>query len=603
MALAFLEVGHLFKTLVPSFYKMTGEMRIAAGKFIVEMSRFMLFSRAEIQEWGKELIGQGMAQVATMDRAMDEMARSKSDAWVRILVSDKSSHAEVEREVSRHGTVVTRETSAQAKERLRVAREEAAERERILKDVHAKLEQAAKGLNLATAELAGYWQQVDREARRASATITITKDEQEKLADFSRSHALAQKQVAEAAAEAEQRFQDNVDSAASLATSLISAASGMEKLSNEAAGALTSVLNMGVSIAKFGIGSPEGVLSIVGGLAQLIGGWGSSPAEQARREAHMKNTRAIEELSRDLSEYNGSASGETFGTVLDALEGAKYTKENGSAGISVGIVKAHLASRGMSLADARALAEKYNIDLDKDPDGWVALLEVMRRRRFGSPLGNFGDELSSLSDSFGVLGVEDADDKLAAFREFTRKHVPILAEALAGDLSTEAGRSQIVERLRGLYTRSINNELAPADFGKATPQQFRQIISTLLPLLGSANGLLASGLAVGTGITSGPVGSPDTGGTAGMVSLSGPALSALGSVGLSSPRFPDGFLGGGEFGGGNTILQGDFNVINHFPDVRDSEEAAALMADRVSRILGSRLVAQRQALGLGGSAA
>ncbi|MBK6845763.1 MAG: hypothetical protein IPG88_26410 [Gemmatimonadetes bacterium] len=296
---------------------------------------------------------------------------------------------------------------------------------------------------------------------------------------------------------------------------------------------------MGAAIAKFGIGSPEGIISIVGGLAQLIGGWGSSAAEQARKEAHMKNTRAIEELTRDLSDYNGAASGATFSGVVTALNASKYLKEDGSAGIHSRMVEFNLRAAGLTLGDAKKLADKYGIDVEKDPDGWVRLLEVLEARRFGSGEGNFADELASLTDSWGVLGVEDADDKIQALRTFAAKNIPILADALQGDFSSESGRASIIAKLRALYGDSINAKIPIADYKNATPQQFRAIIAQLLPLLGDANGLLGSGLAVGVGVGTGPVGgTPGTGGTVGLIG--GPA------VGLSPNLSPGLQLPGGD---------------------------------------------------------
>ncbi|MBK9410229.1 MAG: hypothetical protein IPN47_19720 [Gemmatimonadetes bacterium] len=488
--------------------------------------------------------------------------REEGNAALRAQI--QRHHKDVESESTQHGGRMKKETEEQKKQRLQLAKEEAAERERILKEVHAKLEAATKGLNLATVELAGYWQQVDREARKAKQTIELSAEEQKKLADRTQGTADAQKRVRTAAQRRGEVFESNVDSAASLGISFISAANGMGKISDEAATALTSVINMGAAIAKFGIGSPEGIISIVGGLAQLIGGWGSSAAEQARKEAHMKNTRAIEELTRDLSDYNGAASGATFSGVVTALNASKYLKEDGSTGIHSRMVEFNLRAAGLTIGDAKKLADKYGIDVEKDPDGWVRLLEVLEARRFGSGEGNFADELASLTDSWGVLGVEDADDKIQALRTFAAKNIPILADALQGDFSSESGRASIIAKLRALYGDSINAKIPIADYKNATPQQFRAIIAQLLPLLGDANGLLGSGLAVGVGVGTGPVGgTPGTGGTVGLIGGPAVGLSPNLSPGLQLPGgdlpsptgIPDTFSGVG----GLTTINGGLN--------------------------------------------
>lgn len=558
-----------------------------------------LFGVQVVAETGSSIrtFGQSLRTAATDD--MRRANETYAQGMKALLGGQKAAHGSIEQETRRHGDAVRTETERQKAERVRLAKEEADERERILKEVNAKLEQAAKGLNLATAELKGYWQQVDREARKAATTITLSKDEQRQLTDFSRSHAQAQAQVAAAAREAQQRFEDNVDSAASIATSLVSAASGMGKLSDEAATALTSVINMGASIAKFGIGSPEGILSIVGGLAQLIGGWGSSAAERARQEAHVKNTRALEELTQEFGDYNGSASGRVFSGVESAIGAAVATAgEEGRPATAVDVER-ELKKRGLTLADARRLAERFGIDVDKDRFGWSILGSILSSRKFGSPEGNFGDEIAALEESFDVLGIDDADDRIQRFRDKLKAHIPILADALSGDFSSEGGRAAIVAKLRDLYEQSVSGKLPTADYKNATPQQFRQIVRTLLGFLGGADGLLASGVAAGTGATGGPVGTPGTGGTASSVQLSGLALaSALGATDLPAPRFPDGFLSGGSLGAGTTIHGGvTFNLPIQAPEGEPSEEFARRIAVKVNELLHLEFDRQRLATG------
>lgn len=588
------------KGLAATFKVTAGGILEALGTVVEKGGKLLkLFGVQVVSEAGTSIRQFGEQLRTSASEDMRQANETYAQGMKDLLRGTKESNREIENETSNHGNTVNRETAAQMQKRLQLAKQEADERERILKEVNAKLEQAAKGLNLATAELAGYWQQVDREARKASATITVSKDEQRQLTDFSRSHAEAQAQVAEAAREAQERFEDNVDSAASIATSLISAASGMGKLSNEAATALTSVVNMGASIAKFGIGSPEGILSIVGGLAQLIGGWGTSAAERARQDAHAKNTRAVEELTQEFGDYNGSASGRVFSGVESSIGAAVATAgEEGRPPTEVDVER-ELKKRGLTLADARRLAERFNIDVDNDRFGWATLGAILNSRKFGSPEGNFGDEISALEESFDVLGIEDSDDRLQRFREKLKQHIPVLADALAGDFSSEGGRAAITAKLRELYEQSIAGKIPTADYKNATPQQFRQIVRTLLGYLGGADGLLASGLAVGTGVTGGPVGSPDTGGTLGRAPLSGPALSALGAVGIP---VPDGLGGLGaldSIGQGVTNISGPITLHIAFPNVTDTQDAIDIIVDQVKARLGAQLVAQRQALGLG----
>jgi hypothetical protein len=525
--------------------------------------------------------------------AAEDMTRANeiyAQSWRDLAAGRKAANAATESEERGHGGRLKTETEAQAKARLKIAQAEADERERILKDVHAKLEAAQKGLNLATAELAGYWQQVDREAKKALGTITLSKGEQAQLTDFSKSQAAAQQQVTDSAEKARLKFVETVDSASSIGLSLVSAANGMGKISDEAATALTSVINMGAAIAKFGIGSPEGIVSIVGGLAQLIGGWGSSAVYKAQQEASLKNTRALEELTRDLSDYNGAASGRTFSGVLDALQQESDVR-GGAAFLSPAAIEENLRKRGLTLADAKKIAEKYGIDVENDQEGWSKLLLILKTRKYGSGQGNFADELASLTDSFDVLGTSDADDKIAAFRKFAARNVPILADALQGDLSTDGGRTAAIAKLRDLYTKSINAQIPTASYGNATAGQFRSLIATLIPLLGGADGTLASGSALGTGTSSDPIGGlPPTGGSVGR------AAGGFGALGVPSLPTPTGIsdvFAAGVGGGGVSISGG---VTQNFYLTQRDDEPSEDFLQRVTEAVDLRQVLRYDAV-------
>ncbi len=569
-------------------WKYSAGLTLEALGFLAEKGGKLLkvFGVTVVSEAGTSLRQFGEQLRTSAEADVNRAATIYQQSWDDLLRGRKDAHQRLEAEEKGHGGRLQGETEAQAKARLKVAQAEAAERERILKEVNAKLEAAQKGLNLATAELAGYWQQVDREAKKATATITLTKGEQAQLTDHAKGQAAAQQRVTESADEARRKFEDTVDSASSLGLSLVSAANGMGKISDEAATALTSVINMGVSIAKFGIGSPEGVLSVIGGLSQLIGGWGSSAVERARKEAMAKNTDALVALNSALGEYNGSVSGATFQGVINALTTAsEFDLSQGGTGtyLREDIIKKELAKAGISFGDAKKLADKYGIDVKKDPQGWLTLLSVLKSRQFGSGAGSFADELSSITDSWDVLGVSDADDKISALREFSRKNIPILYDALQGDFSSESGRAAIVAKLRDLYTQSINGQIAIADYKNSTPSQFRQLVATLLPLLGDANGLLGSGLAIGTGVGSGPVGGPPP--TGGSVGRAAGSIGALGVPQLPQPiGIGDAFAG--ALGGGGVSIAGGV-VQNFYLTQRDDEPSEGFL-DRVAEAVDLR---------------
>lgn len=442
------------------------------------------------------------------------------------------------------------------------------------------------------------WSAIDEKVKQAATSIRLSKDETKFLAEAKDLVRERQEKILKDAEATKQKFHEQVDKARSLGESFLGLAQSAGALDDKAASTLRSVIQMGTDLAKFGFASPQGVLAVVSGLAQLIGGWGSSPAEQARKEAHLKNTRALEELSKDFGDYTGSASGRTFQGVTDTLGGLFKDAPNGRF-VGQAELSSALRASGLTYGDAKKLAEKYGIDVDTDQMGWFRLFQVLKTRQFGAA-GNFTDQLASLEDSFGVLGVEDADDKLKQFGEFLDQNVPALKGAL-GNTSTKGGRDAAVARLKALYTASITGKLAPAEYGKASPSQFRQIVSTLLQMLGTADGFLSTAQTVTptpgpTPTDSGPL--PD-GSTKDNRPKTGTGLT---TNGMAAPTFAGGSMAfdGLSLGGGATIGTMNNNVtlnVQSHPD-----ESAAEYAERVATIvadrLGTRYLRQQSALGI-----
>jgi hypothetical protein len=581
--------GVLWKVLGVDIVKDTGDAMVAAGKALTEGSKTQL---AE----ARRVLVAGYTDV-TMDR--------------------KVLHATIEVEDFAHNTRTTKiahdggkgrvdASKEWGKKLLDYERELASDREKALKDANKVLEDTAGKLSLAATATKKEWKEINDRALAATKKIVLAKDATEQLAGATEGVRGKAQKVLDTASATKTKLDDQVDSAVSLGLSFLGLAETTGKIDEHAASALTSVVNMASSIAKFGIGSPEGILSIVNGLANLIGGWGSSAVHQAQKAAQMRNTLAIEELTRDLSDYNGATSGRTFSGVTSALGSVldQFDRNNLSAKDIqkfTKMIEPALAAAGVTSGDVKKLAEKYGIDLSQ-ATGWFDLLEILRSRKFGTPTGNFTDELASLTETFDVLGVDDEDDRLKAFKDFADKNIPILGAAL-GDLSTKAGRDQAIAKIKQLYTDSLTpGKLLPADFGKATPQQFRSLIGTLLPLLGSADGTYANKQLVTPSVPPVPVGGtlPGSG-----VSVSGaPGTSSIlgllpgGGRGLDTVGPP--LIGGGSLGVPSmlTTINGGLTIVNNWPDILNSREAAEFAAQRVAEILGQDYVRQREALGI-----
>jgi len=396
-----------------------------------------------------------------------------------------------------------------------------------------------------------------------------------------------------------------IDGALDLSRAMLDVASASGNISSEASGALNSVLNLVGAVSKLGVDPMGGVIGILGALANLIGGWGSSAAEKARKDATLKNTRALEELSKDFGDYTGSASGRTFQGVTDTLGGLFKDSPDGRF-VGQAELSSALRQSGLTYGDAKKLAERYGIDVETDQLGWFKLFQVLKTRQFGAA-GNFTDQLASLEDSFGVLGVEDADDQYKQFAQFASENIPALGKALkAADLTTAAGRDKVATALKALYRQSIEGKLPAEDYGKASAPQFRQIVSTLLGMIGKADGIggnvqtmtppAVNPVDGGALPPTPPPPRPITGGITNGLTV-GDAFGVVTS-GNTPPVRVSGAPDLAEGLASVVTVNGGLTIVNNWPDVLNSTEAAELASRRVAEILGARMLRQNGAMGL-----
>lgn len=402
-----------------------------------------------------------------------------------------------------------------------------------------------------------------------------------------------------------------IDGALDLGRALVDVASAGGQVSAEAAGALNSVLNLVGAVSKLGVDPLGGTIGILGALANLIGGWGSSAAEKARQAAMTKNTRAVEELSKDFGDYTGSTSGRTFSGVTSALDDALAGVDPKSInakniGSFLKNIEANLARQGVSADDLKALATRYGIELGT-PESYFALLTILKGKKFGAA-GSFNDQLASIEDSFGVLGIDDADDQYKQFAQFASENIPALGKALkAANLTTAAGRDKVAASLQALYRQSIEGKLAPEEYGKASAPQFRQIVSTLLGMIGKADGFGGSVQSTtpspvnpvdgGALPPAPPPPRPLTGGIATSGLIGGDPLGVV-TAGNTPPVRVGGTPDLAEGLASVVTVNGGLTIVNNWPDVLNSTEAAELASRRVAEILGARMLRQSGAMGL-----
>lgn len=593
------------RVLQAGFLSMSGNAIASLGTLVEKGGSLLkVFGVQVVSETGASLRQYGESLSASASRSVAEAKETFGKGMTALFVERRASHAKIEKAEKDHDDTVTDIHARGAQERL--SKSEMAQQIHLeqMRQANAILESVGKKLQLMPQEAAIEWHEVDLQIQHGVEKLHLSAEVQKQLVAGTKTLKEKQDDYNKGLEQAHQKFVSNVESAGSLGLSMIGVAQSAGVLDQKMASTLTSLVNMGVSLAKFGFGSPEGLLSLINGLAQLIGGWGSSAAEQARKDAHMKNTRAIEELTRDLSDYNGSTSGRTFSGVTEALS-AVLDKEdiNKQDPITrtrraLEIEKA-LAAAGVSQKDVDKLAQQYGIDL-KDPKGLFLLLQILKTRKYGSGTGNFTDELASIEDSFSTLGIEDADDQFAQFAQFAKKHIPALGAVLDGaDTASTEGRTRVADALKRLYKDSIAGNLSAREYGNASPAQFRKVIAALLGMLGKADGVLTApsattGSVVGAGASVASAFASSVGVPSGGVGAPSLLLPSLGGGGATLTGLD---VGGASIG---TNIQG--NVYNQFYLTQTDGEPQSVfvqrLADAVSANLGAKYARQRDALGL-----
>lgn len=503
-------------------------------------------------------------------------------------------------------------------------------------------------------QYAEQWAQIDRNVRKVKGDLADTLPPADQLKQSIDENAEAMRKNAEAAKDNKKEISDTVGAAAQLGRAFIDAGQAAGVLSAEAASALNSVINMATSLAEFGLGSVQGIIGVVSGLANILSGIGDGPAAKAVKA----NTMALERLTREVGNLDLSATGKAFkGTeaaiqaTIQKFRGAPQNEVAGKAAMD--FFRKELLRQGVSRDEAEELIKELGFgDVFASGKAFIQSLPQLQTGFKETEFGQFGQDfesqLAALQDSFEVFGVEKPEDQLAGFGDLAKKFSPAIADALSGP---NAGGN-----LRDLFNQLITGGLDPSQFGDLSGEQFLELIKILIPLVDAAGtggtpltvGKEPVDKAVSGGKTKGIVGlDPNTpittpprtdllgalltgGGTPGDAAASGDLLGALltgggkagdpsglgellGKLGMPvlpgdmTPTLPplgkrpgmttDGDLGGHFEQKIGTYIQGDQHHTYQITpkDTTDPQEIAEI----VRRAMADSYTLQRQSLGLG----
>lgn len=273
---------------------------------------------------------------------------------------------------------------------------------------------------------------------------------------------------------------------------ILDAAQAFGAMDRETAAVLNSVINVGSAVSKImtaGSGALfAGVPALVSGVANIV--TSMMQGDKERRELTRANTEALNKLRTDGVRLSNKASGEQISGVAGALDPdligllGKMTGEF-QRGAGQQILTRALAAAGLRLSDLDAVAgelgfnlrrENGQVELSQLPLFFQALQENMGAlTRIGQ---TFGEQLDFFKESqrlSGASGTTQIADLLAFVQGVSG------SRALAGVDMSDPAKAR--EQLFALFAGLNNNALNPADLGRLTGEQFKQLVVELMGMI------------------------------------------------------------------------------------------------------------------------
>jgi hypothetical protein len=609
------------KRLAGTFQEFAGTAIEAIGSVVEKGGKLLkLFGIDVVAESGTAMKAFGAALKAEGTAAIDRAQKDFGTAMQKLKAGEEKHTGVVKTETNKRTGIVRagNEEIVASHLEMDIARGKAT---REVNELLGKTAELLKKQNLE--QHAKQWEEIDRNVRKVKGDLSDLLPPADKLKQSIDENADAMEKNAAKAKDNREQIEKTVSSAVSLGRSFIDAGQAAGVLSAEAASALNSVMNMAAALSEFGLGSVQGIIGVVSGLANILAGIGDGPAAKAVKQ----NTIALERLTREVGNLDLSATGRDFKGTEAAIQAtvAKFrdAPQNAASGkAAMEFFKRQLLAQGVAPEDAQKLLEELGLgSAFASPTAFLKSLPQLQQGLRDTEFGQFGQDfesqLGALQDSFDLFGVEDPKDQLAALTELAKKFSPTLGAA-AGD----------GDALRQLFNQLITGGLDPSQFGDLNGEQFLELIKLLIPLADAAGARpdievsrdatdkVTGGLTPGR-VKSGfdpslpptllphpfPLDGFDPGSISGLGRLNLPVIPGLGSVFPSLGERSKLAAGGGADSGTSykqevaQLIQGDLiNQFNITPrDATDPEAIAEIVAQR----LGDRYTLQRGSLGLG----
>lgn len=442
-------------------------------------------------------------------------------------------------------------------------------------------------------------EQIRHETARWKTTLLETVTVEDDLAQSAKDAEEWFKKQRERKQELVAKQRESVEAMANTARTALDFGQAMGLVDDRTANVLNSVINIGSNFAKILQGDlAGGITGVLGGLANLIGNWGSSAAEKERKRIMEINTRALQENTDALSL---TSTGRTMQGVGAAIGDTLRSGPEGSKRRFLEL----LAAQGVSMKDAEALFEQFGLGegfKSGDDRAFAHTLQTLQQKMAQTPIKagqGWADQIQVAMDRLRLQGAGDDEtlQQLALLTTSTSGS-PLLQQIFGRDLGTRiftgAGREKLLGELFGVLDAlgPQGAGLSAEQLGGLTPRELIAFITQVIPLLqkstlefglpgpipgdksGFGAGLsgMLGGLALSPSLTSG-MGMPGLSWAPPNLSWAAPDLAGVAGAGLTS-----------------TVVNGGINFNVTIPEQASPQEAARIIIDELDALLEFRRI-------------
>ena len=279
-------------------------------------------------------------------------------------------------------------------------------------------------------------------------------------------------------------------------------------LDDQTKNALNSVINLAQALPKALAGDFTSIAGVIGAVGSLVSQVTASDA--ARRELLRTNNARLAELNETMDGMSLNISGNDLGKASSFLSSLVPQIKGRGAETAFPIILDELSKFGLTLPKIEEIARNLGIAL-KDKNGNLSveafsqLFEAIKKINPGAIAQTFSSQLDFFKESQRLSGASG----LTQFKDLAT-FVQNVGGASAFNGLDFSDPSKAREQLFNLFARFNNGGVSAAELGRLTPQQFKDIVVSIidgLDGLGTSSGNVSGGTDAGGSVNVPGVGS------------------------------------------------------------------------------------------------